>query len=397
MEKNGDFTSSPLTIVSCDCHAGAAPEVYREYLERADRGAYDAALADRDQLERRAAQVVGTGPMSSDSDDRESALSARWTQERRLEELDADGIAAEVIFPQPAGRAAPPFYNLFGHPLDPAKPQAAAAGCRAYNRWLADFCAASPQPERHAGLALIGIVEDVAATVAEVEWAKRAGLRGIVLRSQPLSGPGWHDPRFEPLWSVCEALEMPIHTHGGEGLELGDLPGARSIFFTECVWFAHRLFWHLLWSGVLERHPNLKLVFTEQFADWVAPLLRNLDRQYAGTISSITLTEGLSMKPSHYWARQCHVGASFMSREECEVRHEIGVPTIMWGSDFPHDEGTWPNTAAALHATFDGVPPAELRAMLGENAIRVYGFDPSLLAVHRDRVGPTPESFIAAR
>ena len=100
------------------------------------------------------------------------------------------------------------------------------------------------------------------------------------------------------------------------------------------------------------------------------------------------------MKPSHYWARQCHVGASFMSREECEVRHQIGVPTIMWGSDFPHDEGTWPNTAAALHATFDGVPPAELRAMLGENAIRVYGFDPSLLAVHRDRVGPAPESFV---
>ena len=384
---------SQLTIVSCDCHAGAPPADYRDYLDPGYREAYDAALADGKRVQRRTAEVIGTGFMSPDSDDERAALTPRWTAHRRLEQLDADGIVAEVLFPQPAGRAAPPFYNLFGHPLDPADPQAAAAGCRAYNRWLADFCAGSPQPERHAGLALIGIVDDVAAAVAEVEWAKRAGLRGVILRSQSLSGYGWHDPRYEPLWAVCESLEMPIHTHGGEGLELGDLPGARSIFFTEVVWFAHRLFWHLLWSGVLERHPNLRLVFTEQFADWVPPLLKRLDMQYEGTVSSLTLTDGLSMKPSDYWARQCHVGASFMSRDECALRYEIGVPTILWGSDFPHDEGTWPDTAAALHATFDGVPPSELRAMLGGNAIRVYGFDAKLLAKHAKRLGPAIETF----
>jgi predicted TIM-barrel fold metal-dependent hydrolase len=386
--------TAPITIVSCDCHAGAPPEDYRDYLDPGYRELFDAAVADREGLERRSAEIIGTGPMSPDSDEENAALTARWTPERRLEQLDADGIAAEVIFPQPAGRAAPPFYNLFGHPLDPEDPKAAGAGCRAYNRWLADFCAGSPQPERHAGLALVGVVDDVAAAVAEVEWAKRAGLRGVILRSQPLSGYGWHDPRYEPLWSVCEALEMPIHTHGGEGLELGDLPGSRSIFFTEVVWFAHRLFWHLLWSGVLERHPNLRLVFTEQFADWVPPLLERLDMQYAGTVSSITLTDGLSMKPSAYWARQCHVGASFMSRDECEMRHQIGVPTILWGSDFPHEEGTWPDTVAALHATFHGVPEPELRAMLGENAIRLYGLDGELLAGHGERLGPTVETFV---
>lgn len=385
--------AAPLMIVSSDCHVGAPSSEYREYLDPAYRVAYDESIADRERLESRTAEVVGRGPMSSDGDAEHDALTARWTAERRLTQLDADGLAAEVVYPQPAGRAAPPFYNIFGHPLDPGDPLAAAAGCRAHNRWLADFCAGSPQPERHAGLALVGIVDDVKAAVAEVEWAKRAGLRGVILRSQPLSGFGWHDPRYEPLWSVCESLEMPIHTHGGEGLELGDLPGSRSIFFTEVVWFAHRLFWHLLWSGVLERHPNLQLVLAEQFADWVPALLHRLDKQYAGTVSSITLTEGLSMKPSAYWARQCHVGASFMNREECELRHEIGVRSILWGSDFPHDEGTWPDTAVALHATFDGVPQAELRAMLGENAIRVYGFDVDSLARHAERVGPAIEKF----
>lgn len=386
----------PITIVSSDCHAGATPEEYESYLEAPYRERYAALARDPRAVARRAAQVIGRRVPSGDGDEERAPLTPRWNPEQRLDQLDADGIAGEVIFPQPAGRAAPPFYNIFGHPMDPGDPHSAAAGCRAYNRWLADFCAGSPAPERHAGLALVGVVDDVDAAVAEVEWAKRAGLRGVILRSQPLSGYGWHEPRYEPLWSVCEDLEMPIHTHGGEGPELGDLPGSTSIFFTEVVWFAHRIFWMLLWSGALERHPRLRVVLTEQFADWVPDMLRRLDAQYEGTVSSITLTEGLSMKPSDYWARQCSVGASFMTRLECERRHEIGVGNILWGSDFPHDEGTWPDTHASLHATFDGVPESELRAMLGENAIRTYGLDAAALRPHAERVGPSVASFAGA-
>lgn len=382
-----------LTIVSCDCHAGAAPDVYRDYLDPGFRADYAEAVADRDGAARRVAEVIGSGVMSGDGDGERDALSGRWTTERRLEVLDADGIAAEVIFPQPAGRAAPPFYEFFGHPRHPDRPDLAAAGCRAYNRWLVDFLADSPARERHVGLALVGIVDDVDAAVREIEWAKREGLGGIILRSQPLDATGWHDPRFEPIWAACEALSLPVHTHGGEGMPLGDHPGSRSIFFTEVCWFAHRLFWHLLWSGVLERHPRLHLVFTEQFAGWVPGMLEQLDTQYLGTVSAMTLSEGLSRKPSDYWARQCSVGASFMSRAECEMRHAIGVPTILWGSDFPHDEGTWPDTADALRTTFEGVPPEELRAMLGENAMRVYGLDPAALEGHAARVGPSAGFF----
>jgi len=380
-------------IISSDCHAGATQAEYRDYLEASYRARYDSAMSDPDVIERRSVEVIGMRIPSSDANGESAPLTAQWNVERRLAQLDTDGVAAEVIFPQPAGRAAPPFYNIFGHPLDPRDPDAAAAGCRAYNRWLADFCANSPDPARHAGLALVGVVDDIDTTVAEIEWAKRAGLRGVILRSQPLSGYGWHEPRYEPIWSVCEDLAMPIHTHGGEGPELGNLPGSSSIFFTEVVWFAHRLFWFLLWSGALERHPRLRLVLTEQFADWIPDMLRRLDAQYEGTVSNITLTEGLTMKPSEYWARQCSVGASFMSRLECERRHEIGIENILWGSDFPHDEGTWPNTSDSLHNTFDGVPENELRAMLGENALDVYGFDREALMPHVGRVGPLVESF----
>jgi len=386
-----------IPIVSCDCHAGATPAEYRSRLDPGYRERYDAWLADRAAQDARLAEVLGLrlgeiDPGDAARGERRGPLTAHWTPERRLAHLDADGIAAEVIFPQPAGDAGPPFYP-FGQPAYPREPELVLAGCRAWNRWIADFVASSPAPERHAGLALLGPVHDVAAAVREIEWARRAGLRGVVVRSQPFDAPPWNHPRYEPLWAACEALEMPVHTHGGETPAYGDLPGSRSIWFTEVTWYAHRLFWHLLWSGALERHPRLRVVFTEQFADWVPDLLHRLDEQHAGEVAGITRDAALGLRPSELWARQCMLGGSFLSRRECERRHAIGVANLMWGSDFPHDEGTWPKTREALHATFDGVPEPELRAILGGNAARLYGFDAAHLAPLVERIGPEPGEF----
>ena len=368
---------APYVVISGDTHGGAGVGAYRDYLDPEEREGFD---------EWRAAYA---NPSKKHIGGKKTK---NWDSGQRAADLAGDGVVAEVIFPN----TVPPFYETAFHVSPTAKREQYTrwrAGTRAHNRWLADFCADSPAPERHAGLALVAVVEDVAAAVEEIEWARNAGLRGVILRSQPISGPGWHHPRYEPIWEVCESLAMPIHTHGGESLEYGDLPASRSIFFTEVCWFAHRIFWFLLWAGVFERHPGLRLVLAEQFADWIPDLLHQLDAQYEGGVSDMTRPEGLTMRPSEYWARQCSVGASFMSRRECERRHAIGVPNILWGSDFPHDEGTWPQTWASLHDTFDGVPEPELRAMLGENAARVYGFDRAKLATHAARVGPSLEDF----
>ncbi len=386
-----------LLVVSCDCHAGGTPAEYRELLDPAYRERYDAWVADAAAQDARVAQALGVRMAEIDPGDeargaRRGPLTGFWSAARRLEVLDADGIAAEVIFPQPAGPAGPPFYP-FGQPADPTEPDLVAAGCRAWNRWIAGFVGASPAPERHAGLALVGAVGDVAAAVREVESARASGLRGVVLRSQPFDAPPWNHPRYEPLWEACEALEMPVHTHGGETPEYGDLPGSRSIWFTEAGWYAHRIFWVLLWSGVLERHPRLRLVFTEQFADWVPDLLHQLDALHAGEVAAMTRPGELRLRPSEIWGRQCALGGSFLTRRECERRHAIGVANLMWGSDFPHDEGTWPHTREALHATFGGVPEAELRAILGENALKLYGLDADRLRPVATRIGPRLADF----
>ena len=77
-----------------------------------------------------------------------------------------------------------------------------------------------------------------------------------------------------------------------------------------------------------------------------------------------------------------------MTRQECDLRHVIGVEKMMWGSDYPHFEGTWPHTKEKLHATFAGVPEAEVRPIVGENAAKVYNFDVERLAPFVERAGP---------
>ena len=97
----------------------------------------------------------------------------------------------------------------------------------------------------------------------------------------------------------------------------------------------------------------------------------------------------LDMLPSEYWARNCYLGASQMVRRITDSRNVIGVDRIMWGADYPHHEGTFPNSKVALRLNFNGVPEAEVREMTSGIAARLYGFDLDLLQPIADRVGPT--------
>jgi len=96
----------------------------------------------------------------------------------------------------------------------------------------------------------------------------------------------------------------------------------------------------------------------------------------------------MSLMPSEYWARQCYLGASFMGPVDCAAREATGIDTVMWGSDFPHSEGTHPYTAEALRYTFAGVDEWEVEQMLGTNCARAYGFDVDALRPLADEIGP---------
>jgi len=148
---------------------------------------------------------------------------------------------------------------------------------------------------------------------------------------------------------------------------------------------------------VFERFPNLRFVMTEQGCSWIPPVLAQLDGFHAqarktGRIGELKYEpdEVLPLKPSEYFARNCWVGVSFPSPAEAAAREQIGVERFMWGSDYPHDESSYPNTREALRRSFAGTDPVELQRLLAGNVASVYGFDLDALGRHAARVGPTP-------
>jgi predicted TIM-barrel fold metal-dependent hydrolase len=159
--------------------------------------------------------------------------------------------------------------------------------------------------------------------------------------------------------------------------------------------WAQRSFTALLWSGAFERHPSLKLILTETGTAWILERLRVLEFK-ANLPFFNHFSAKLSLTPTEYFRRQCYIGASFLPKHEGDERHRIGVDRIMWGSDYPHMEGTWPNTMEALRATFSTYPEDEIRAMLGSNALEAYGFDPRVMGAVAERVGPALSSIVGA-
>ena len=372
-------------VISADCHAGADVAGYRPYLERGYLDDFDAWAAS---YENPYEDLTGPdGPRN-------------WDSDRRLRDMDGDGIVAEVIFPN----TIPPFFPKASLTFQP--PSLAAgdldhrwAGLRAHNRWLADFCAAAPG--RRAGICQV-LLHDIDAAVAEVRAAHAAGLTGGVLLPgvPPGSGlpPLFRGDHYDPLFAVCAELGMPLNNHGGSASPpMEDTVEDPVIFLLEVTWWSHRALAHLIVSGAMERHPDLQVVFTEQGTAWVPEELGRLDyfftrmRTAVGSqehVWGMPVMEQLPMQPSEYFARQCHIGASFIRPAEVPLRHVVGIDRIMWGSDYPHKEASFPFTSEALRASFAGVPYDEAAALLGGNAAKLYGFDLDALRPIADRIGP---------
>ena len=402
-----------VLVISSDCHAGALPGGYNDYMAKAfhqdadtwwvayaremmnragtffDQEAVDAYAEQAGEGGERMRAMSDPNTKPSDADilamltDETSPFAPRRGEfdiQVRAQELDDDGIAGEVIFPQMA-----PFGAGLMQYRYHVTPEQSLEGCRAYNRWLADFVSANPA--RHAGVAVIN-VDDIDVTVREVRAAREMGLwGGVLLPSSTGDQPFYHHPRYEPLWAICEELDMPLQTHSGWSPDYGDVACATAMFISEVDMWAQRPFTAMLWSGAFERHPKLRYFLTETGCGWVLEKLRVLEFKAANPIFK-HFTKDLSLGPTEYFQRNCFLGASFLPPHEGALRHRIGVDKLLWGSDYPHLEGTWPNTMKALQETFGSYPEDEIRAILGGNAVRAYGFDESQLRPIADEIGP---------
>lgn len=364
------------TIISTDCHAGPLHSEggFLDYVDPAYREALKEDMAAQPDWKRMIEDLFA--PELREAQDQTDAVlhggrGGVADPARHLKELEIDGVVADIIFPDDSQQNGPPFLAASGPGAVGANHALQGVGAWAYNRWLADFT--SHNPKRLGGLAVMTI-HDIDEAVRQVQWAKEHGLKGVILPAGVGNLPFYHHPRYEPIWSVCEDLGMPLHTHVGSATpDYGDLPGSTTLFATESMWFSHRPFWFLLWGAVFERHPKLQMVFAEQGADWVPDLLQLLDFMYETYFAHEK--KRLSLKPSEYWRRQCVVQAMFLSQRDVDARHVIGIENMTWGSDYPHYEGSYPKSIGHLQKLLAGVPENEVRALLAGNAARLYGFD----------------------
>ena len=260
----------------------------------------------------------------------------------------------------------------------------------------------SEAPTRRAGVFQI-FLGDVEGSVAEIEWAAEQGLTGgVLVPGAPPDSPfePLYSASYEPIWAAAAAHGMPLNHHaGGASPNFGNhFPASLAMFMLEVQWWTQRALWHLMFSGVFERHPELDYVITETGTAWVPDTLAKLDsfhhRMKYSRYGSESIFGGqavaqMSLTPSEYFDRQCHIGASFLRPSETDVARSVGTHKVMWGSDYPHIEGSHPHTKEHLRLTFANYTVEEATQMLTTNAAKVYGFDLEALLPLAEQFCPT--------
>jgi predicted TIM-barrel fold metal-dependent hydrolase len=281
----------------------------------------------------------------------------------RVKDMDLDGVQAEVL------------YGILGAATRLGDHEAATEMFRIYNDWLADFC--RTHPDRFIGLACLPY-GDIDAAVKEVDRVARLGaIRGLELSCSWDMEPMWH-PSWEPLWKAIDAVNLPLHFHTFPALPVGVLEQQtgrtrRAAFFTVVSAFQMNLVnivAAVIGAAVLERYPNIRIALGESGIGWLPYALDRMDFEWEDRFTDL----GLKMKPSDYWRRQCKATFQFDRIGTLpEMIDAMGVETLMWGSDYPHGDGVWPESSRYIAEQFGHLPAEVTRKITCENAGRFYG------------------------
>jgi predicted TIM-barrel fold metal-dependent hydrolase len=247
-------------------------------------------------------------------------------------------------------------------------------------------------------------LDDPDYAVQEVKSARRLGLRGIYPEWDPAQSdaPALYDEAYDPFWAACVDQDLPVHFHSGSGMPSGmyERPSksAGMIYNFEVMFWARRPIWHLMFGGVLERHPRLRATWVETWGDWLPRFIHSMDYQWE--VWEFRLPSGIKdvapRKPSEYWRRQCAITISTPSVGELERKDEFPLETMMYGNDFPHAGSPWGVSNEYLQNTVGaaGFSDQDARSFLGETAIRWYDLDRDRLEAIAERVGPHPKEVL---
>src|SRR5712664_4551321 len=372
-------------VLSSDSHVFEPPDLWQTRIDAAfrDRAPRIQRIDGADQIVVEADQILSGIGLISNAGARfeapetisgqgrlEDVQRGGYDPAQHLKDMALDGVAGEILYPS---------QGLFYFRVADAGLMSAIF--RAYNDWLAEFC--RTDPSRLKGIAMINL-DDVQDGIKELERAARMGLAGAMITEYPLEHRRYDQPEYEPLWAAAEALDMPLSLHTATRRQ-GKIRGAGEKTLRDASSRATKAFYpamsmcDMIFSGVFERYPNLKLVIAEFELAWAPHLLSTMDYTYRERHEEALYRFKDAMRPSDFFHRNV-----FLSFQEdgigIRLRDVIGPDNMMWGSDYPHSESTFPQSRKILGEILAGVPEDEQAKIVGANTARLYHFDAARLA-----------------
>jgi predicted TIM-barrel fold metal-dependent hydrolase len=368
-------------LISADSHVNEPRDLWRNNLPARVR---DQAMAGIEATDDGGWRIIWDGTHLGKAGSTEQERLAAMVPEHRLAVMREEGIRGECIFPT---------IGLYVWMLE--DPEGGKWSCRVYNDWVADQLERRSPRFRCAGLIPTWDVDDA---LAEVAHAASLGLGSLML--PVVSDPPYNHRQWEPLWSAVEETGLPVVMHQGTGHNMiwyrG--PGATVANLLATQSMGPRTAAMLATSGVLARHPGLQVVFVEFNAGWLAWMMETIDfytESFAryGTTDQMSssrlagpgapkkpvITPQLDEPPSFYVRRQVH--ATFQSdRVALSNLALTGPRAALWGSDYPHEEGTYPFSRQTVDRLAAPLSEAEATTVFRDAAADIFGFDPAVLA-----------------
>jgi predicted TIM-barrel fold metal-dependent hydrolase len=287
----------------------------------------------------------------------------------RLRAMDADGVDYSVLYPTVAGLAGETFGRLTDAELE-------LACVQAYNDWLIEVWAGAS--DRFIPQCIVPIYPGEAAA-AEIRRAVAMGHKGVIYPAVPMhlreGIPHINEPDYDPIWAVCQELQVPVCMGAGSSREMlfpayPDLsPGlAASLEAMTRPISSVQVVANFLYSQILSRFPELRVVFAETSLAWCAYELETADHQFERQRLNL---EGYDLKPSELFHRQCYM-TGWYDRTALETLQYTGAENFLWGTVLPMSTSTWPNTQDHLVKSFEGVAEDDKNKILWGNAAKLY-------------------------
>ena len=367
-------------VISSDSHVFEPPDLWTKRIDAPfrDRAPRMKRVGDVDQLVVEGDQMISGIGLISNAGARFEApetISAQgrfddvhvggYDPEQHIKDMKIDGVSGEVLYPS---------QGLFYFKIVDSALMSAVF--RTYNDWLAEFCATNPDQLK--GIAMINL-DDVGDGVRELERCAKLGLPGAMIAEYPLEERRYDNSEYEVFWAAAQDLDMPLSLHTAtrrEGRRRSQ--GAATVRDASSrstkVFYPAASLCDMIFSGVFERYPGLKMAVVEFELSWVPYLVSSMDYTYVERNEEASYRFKNNLRPSDFF--HSNVYLSFQEDDVgIRLRDIIGVDSMMWGSDYPHSESTFPKSMEILDRILDGVPQDERDKIVGTNVARLYNFD----------------------